>query len=301
MQRRFTGIIPPVTTPFSASGELRLDMLERNVSRYLESELSGLLLLGSNGESVHLSPEERLQVVGRVAPAVTGRKQFLVGLSAASLHEAYPLLDQVAGLPIDALLVSVPSYYRNRMTPAALVEYFSRVAEHSPFPVLLYNVPQYSGLEIKPEVIAQLAPAPKIVGMKDSSGNLHYLQHVLAATKGTDFEVVLGSAQVLGPALVLGIRAAILAVACCLPDLPIQLLREFEAGNDIGALQARLFQVANAVTSSYGVPGLKVAMDLAGFEGGSCRAPLCDLEPSEKEHLREWLERATGQEHPVTG
>ena len=289
MQRRFEGIIPPVTTPFSPDGDLQLDLLERNVERYLATELSGLLLLGSNGEAVHLSDQERLQMIRHVAPLVAGQKLFLVGLSAMTLREALATTDALSDLPIDALLVSVPAYYRNRMTTAVLVDYFTQVAENAPFPVLLYNVPQYSGLEISPEVVRNLAPHPNIPGMKDSSGNLHYVQHVLAATAEVDFEVIMGSAQVLAPALLLGIRAAILAVACAMPSLPIQLFRDYEAGRDIRQQQARLFQVANAVTSIYGVPGLKAAMNLNGFEGGSCRAPLADLSESEVDHLRQLL------------
>ena len=133
MERRFEGIIPPVTTPFSSEGDLQLDVLERNVERYLATELSGLLLLGSNGEAVHLSDQERLQMIRHVAPVVAGQKLFLVGLSAPTLREALATTDALSDVPIDALLVSVPAYYRNRMTTGVLVDYFTQVAESAPF------------------------------------------------------------------------------------------------------------------------------------------------------------------------
>lgn len=292
MSQPFHGIIPPLTTPFSAQGELRLDSLERNLDRYLKTELSGFLVLGSNGESVHLNPTERLQVVRAVADRLQGRGSLIIGVSAASLGQALTFVEEVSQFRADALLISTPAYYKNRMTASALTDFFVAIAERAAQPTLLYNVPQYSGLELGVELVSRLAQHPRIIGMKDSSGDLTYLQHVLANTRRENFQIISGSAQVFAPTLLLGIEAFILAVACALPQLPLMLLEAFERGQDVGRLQERLFQVANVLTSGYGVPGLKCAMDLEGFEGLSCRRPLAPLSSSERQQLVQMLEPA---------
>ncbi len=289
MGDKFEGIIPPVTTPFSEDGEVLYGALARNMERYLKTRLSGFLLLGSNGESVHLNEAERLEVVRQVDSTLPADRRLVVGVSCASLAEASAFVDRLSGFRVDALLVGAPSYYKNRMNLPALVGYFRAVADRSPFPVLLYNVPQYSGLELAPAVVRELAGHPNVVGMKDSSGNISYVQHILESTRGQEFELIMGSAQALGPALCLGVRAAILAVACAAPELPIELLEAHHAGRPIGDLARRLFQVANAVTSLYGVPGLKYAMDKVGYEGGCCRAPLLPLTPAEREDIERRL------------
>ncbi len=292
MSSIFKGVIPPVTTPFSEDGDILFDSLQRNMERYGKTDLGGFLLLGSNGEAVHLTEAERLQVVRHASQAIASDRNVIVGVGGASLAEARRAIDGLSGLRVDALLVAVPSYYKNRMDRAALTRYFIDVAEGSPFPVLLYNVPQYSGLELSPALVGELAQHPRVIGMKDSSGNISYVQHILQRTENERFQLLLGSAQALGPALTLGVEAAILAVACAYPDLPIQLMRAYSRGGDIAGEARRLFQVSNAVTSMYGVAGLKHAMDRAGYEGGLCRLPLLPLNASEKAEVDRLLEPA---------
>lgn len=290
MTRKFEGIYPPVTTPFTEDGRLRLDALERNIVRYLKAGMSGLLLLGSNGESVHLTGAEKLEMVRRVSPLVPEERQLVVGVGFSTTSAALRFIAQIADFHVTAILVSVPSYYRNRMTREALVVYFQELAERSPFPLLLYNVPQYSGIEIAPDLVAELAAHPNIVGMKDSSANVTYLQSVLEGTAGHQFEVLMGSAQAFGPALALGIRAAILAVACAFPELPLRVLNCCLHGESTAGAQLVLCRAGVALTTRFGVPGLKYAMDLAGWEGGCCRKPLLPLTGAECEELRRMLD-----------
>lgn len=292
---RFEGVVPPVTTPFSEDGRILHESLQRNLQRYGRTRLSGFLLLGSNGESVHLNLRERVELIEKAVPAVPPGKQLIIGLSSAAEVEALEFLDAVSNHPIDAVLVGAPSYYKNRMNRAALSRFFTTAADRSPFPTLLYNVPQYSGLEIPPALAGELADHPNIIGMKDSSGNLSYLQRLLEAAAGKDFEILVGSAQILGPSLTLGIRAAILAVACAYPEMPIRLMDEFFEGRSIRDRARELFAVANAVTDLFGVAGLKYAMDLAGYEGGFCRRPLLPLTAEEKTTIDGMLKRAAPQ------
>ena len=260
--------------------------LEKNLEFYARSRLSGVLALGSNGEAVHLTPSERIEVVRLARSCLPPDRVFLVGVSASTLDQAKQFIDSVSDVQTTAFLVSAPSYYKNRMSFKALRVYFERVAEHAPVPVLLYNIPQFSGFELQPELIAALAEHDRIAGMKDSSGNLIYLQRVLDQVKGRSFQVILGSAQLLGPATSLGIRAAILAVACALPEMPVRVLLAEGPASRQRQQFADLFQVAEAVTARFGIPGLKFAMDLAGLQGGACRLPLFPLQKEEKAELR---------------
>ncbi len=282
----FDGVIPPLTTPFSEDGGVLYAALEKNLEFYARARLSGVLALGSNGEAVHLTPSERIEVVRLARSCLPPDRVFLVGVSASTLDQAKQFIDSVSDVQTTAFLVSAPSYYKNRMSFKALRVYFERVAEHAPVPVLLYNIPQFSGIELQPELIAALAEHDRIAGMKDSSGNLIYLQRVLDQVKGRSFQVILGSAQLLGPATSLGIRAAILAVACALPEMPVRVLLAEGPASRQRQQFADLFQVAEAVTARFGIPGLKFAMDLAGLQGGACRLPLLPLQKEEKAELR---------------
>ncbi len=301
MSKSFDGIMPPVTTPFSEDGEILFQALETNLKRYLEKPVSGFLLLGSNGESAHLGRDEKLEIVRLACRTVPADRRLIVGVSFASLRDSLSFAQDLDGLSIDALLAATPAYFKNRMTDQALAGYFSRLAEQSPFPLLLYNVPQYSGISLSPSLIAALARHPKIIGMKDSSGNFSYLQNVLAVVAGQQFQVVLGSAQILGPSLTLGIRAAMLAVSCALPELPARVIEAYQQGESIAELQAELYEIAVALTTRYGVAGVKKAMDMTGFEGGACRLPLLPLTDEEAREIETILRSGRLAEKLLTG
>ena len=274
----FKGIFPPLTVPFAEDGSILWGKVESNLQAYLATRLAGFLVLGSNGEAVHLTDSEKYELVRIVRSSVPGDRSFIVGLTAATLIEAQSFIDSLSGLKIDAFLVSVPSYYKNKMTHTAQAAFFNDVADFSDTPILLYNVPQYSGVTLPPLMVKELSTHPNVIGMKESSGNLIYLQQILDAVGGMEFEVLLGSAQILGPAKLLGIEAAIVAVACALPDLPINVMEG--RGADAKQAQLDLFRVSQTLTAEYGIAGLKKAMDLAGYWGGFCRAPLLPLEAS---------------------
>ena len=278
----FKGIIPPVTTPFGPNGEILHGVLEENLEKYLKTSAAGFLLLGSNGEAPHLSASEKLEIVGRAAAILPPDRYFLVGVASPTLVAASDFLEKIEGFRIDAALISVPSYYKDRMNEKALGRYFTEVADRSSFPLLLYNIPQFTGIEIGSELVGRLAHHENIVGMKDSSGDVLYLERVLEQTEQEDFQVILGSAGILGHALVLGIEAAILAVACVWPELPIRLMRDYQAGMDTERQQIQLAQLSSCVTDGHGIPGLKYAMDLLGFQGGQSRLPLLPLDEGQR-------------------
>jgi 4-hydroxy-2-oxoglutarate aldolase len=279
------GIIPPLVTPFRADGDLDLAAFEANLDRYAGFDLGGCLVLGSNGEAAVLEETEKLALV-RAARAGAGSRPLLVGTGLESTAATVALTRRVADLGADAALVLTPHYYKAQMGPDVLRRHFEAVAGASPIPVLLYSVPQFTGLTFPPALAADLAGHPRIAGMKESSGDVSLLLRILRSVPPT-FELACGSAPVIYPALCAGARAGILAVACCAPGPATALYQAFAAGDHARALrlQQAIGSLATAVTATHGVPGLKAAMELAGFAGGRPRAPLAPLGPAARDEI----------------
>jgi 4-hydroxy-2-oxoglutarate aldolase len=248
-------------------------------------------VLGSNGEAASLDEAEKLQLI-RAARARASGRLLLVGTGMESTAATIALTARAADLGADAVLVLTPFYYKPQMTVDVLRRHFEAVAGASPVPVLLYSVPVFTGLPFPAALAAAMAPHPNVAGMKESSGDLGLMGRILAAVPPS-FAVACGSAPVLYPALCLGAVAGVLAVACCAPDAAAAVYRAFAAGDHERArrLQAALTPLATAVTGTYGVPGLKLAMDVAGLRGGAPRAP---LQPAPAEARNE-LQRALAQ------
>jgi 4-hydroxy-2-oxoglutarate aldolase len=282
---KLAGILPPLVTPFRADGGVDLAAFEANLESYSSFDLGGYLVLGSNGEAAALEEEEKLALVG-AARRLAGSRLLLAGTGLESTRATIALTRRVADLGADAALVLTPHYYKAQMSHEALRLHFERVAEASPIPVLLYSVPAFTALPFPPTLAASLAGHPNIAGMKESSGDLGLLGRILASVPAS-FAVACGSAPVLYPALCLGAGAGILAVACCAPAPAAALYRAFLAGDHVGArrIQAALTPLAVAVTATWGVAGLKAAMDAAGFQGGSVRAPLLGVPPAAREEV----------------
>jgi 4-hydroxy-2-oxoglutarate aldolase len=286
------GIFPPLTTPFRSDGGLDTAGFEANLETYATQDLGGVLVLGSNGEAASLDEDEKLSLV-RIARERTGPRTLLVGTGLESTRATITLTRKVADLGADAALVLTPSYYKSQMTQAALRAHFEAVADASPIPVLLYSVPAFTGITFPVGLAAELARHPRVRGMKESSGDVGLLGRIVASVpKG--FEVLCGNAQVIYPALCVGAVGGILAVACCAPRPAAALYRACVEGDHVRArrLQEAVTPLVVAVTVTYGVAGLKAAMDLAGFHGGPVRAPLLPLAEDACDSLRPLLERA---------
>lgn len=287
-----TGVIPPLTTPFDAGGALRIGQLERNFESYLEFPLAGFLLLGSTGEALHLERKERLEVVRAACSALPRERLLLVGVAEASLRQALSFIDEIAGFRVDGLLVGTPHYYRKHTSRKGLVEFFSTLAERSPFPVLLYNFPQCTGVELAPDLVGELAARPNIAGIKDSSGSIVYLQKILRATEAADFQVISGSAEVVQPAWQLGVRGGIYAAACVVPELTLDLTSHWLGSgvDDVEGLQQQLFLLSSTIVGGLGIPGIKYAMDRRGWCGGAPRLPFLPLGEEDGRRVESALE-----------
>jgi len=286
------GIWPPIPTPFGPGGEILFDRLAQNLDRWNQEPMAGVVAGGSNGEFPLLSAEERVEVVRHVRRHTAPDRLVIAGSGMQSTAATISLSQAMAAAGADAVIVVTPSYYKSRMTAAALVAHYTAVADRSPVPLVVYNVPANTGVDLAAEVAIELSRHPNIAGIKDSGGDVVKLAR-MAAESREGFQVLAGSAGFFLPALAVGAVGAVAALANIAAAELSELLRRFRAGDADGAraLQARLVDVNAAVTSRFGVPGLKAAMDLTGRYGGPPRLPLLPLGEAEREIVRRSLKQ----------
>jgi 4-hydroxy-2-oxoglutarate aldolase len=286
------GIFPPITTPF-LDGEVAYDKLASNIEKWSATGLKGFVVLGSNGEYVSLSEAEKRKVVETVVQATPSGMTVMAGTGCESTRETIRLTQDCARLGARAALVVNPHYYGGRMTAAALITHYTQLADSSPIPILLYNVPKFTHITLAADVVAKLSEHPNIVGIKDSSGNValigEYLNNVAPG-----FKVLVGTASALLAGLVLGCAGGILALANVAPEHCVRILNTFREGNidEARNLQLTMLPVNQAVTATFGIPGLKSAMDMVGYFGGKPRSPLLPLSESETSRIKEILKKA---------
>jgi 4-hydroxy-2-oxoglutarate aldolase len=273
---KLQGIFVPITTPFDYSGNLYAAKVQHNVEQWNRTTLAGYVVCGSSGESVMLTAAEKVELWEMVARHAAPDKLLIAGAGAESVRETVCLANRAAELGYRAVLVLTPHYYKNLLGRAdAQMLYYRAVADQTRVPVIIYNFPQSTGVDIPAEAVARLSGHPNIVGIKESSGNMEKVLQVLREAE-PGFQVLAGSAPTLWQSLTMGATGAILAFANAAPYAAIAIweayrTREEEAGRD---WQDRIAHAAGLVTSKYGVPGLKHAMDLNGYYGGPPRLPL---------------------------
>lgn len=264
----------------------------RNARAWLEAPLAGLVLFGSTGEGLLLEDEERVRVLETLRE-IAGERLLLAGTGSESTRGAIRLVRVAAASGADAVLVQPPSYYRPQLTPDVLRDHYIAIADASPVPVILYQVPPaYSGASLDPGLVGELSRHPNIVGIKDSTGDLKALGQIVEGSQ-RGFQALVGSGAVLYGALEVGACGGILAVANLAPHECCEIYQSKQQGNDAaaGRLQERIAPVHRAIVAGLGVPGVKVAMDLLGLVGGSPRAPMKPLREKERERVREALEQ----------
>lgn len=293
MKPSLSGIFPPVPTPFK-NGHFAPKHLAENLARWQATGLSGYLVLGSNGEAACLSEAEKLEIV-RVARRETPGKILLVGTGLESTEATIVLTWRAADLGADAALVLTPCYYREQMTQEALRRHYETIADRSPIPVLLYNVPKFTHVNLAPGLVAQLARHGNILGMKDSAGNLAQLLELREKTPD-DFHLLIGSDAVFFAGLMHGMNGAILAIANVAPQECVALYNAVQEKKweEAQALAQRLAPLGRIVVQKYGVPGLKAALHEMGFWGGEPRPPLLPLQAAEAEEVRAVLRQVIG-------
>jgi 4-hydroxy-2-oxoglutarate aldolase len=293
------GIFLPIPTPFDQLGAVDSSALKTNIAKWSRTGIDGFVLLGSTGERVHLDEREYISVIETACEEIETDFSFVVGAGQQSTIGTVNEIKRVsAAVAVDAFLVITPHFYRPSLTQQALVEHYTRVADASPTPVILYSMPALTGVKIAPETAARLSEHQNIIGIKDSSADLDGLQKTIAQVKG-DFAVLTGNGTVLSDALRVGAWGGILAVGCVAPALCLEILRAVESGELDRAfeLQSQLTPLAQAVTTRYGIGGLKAAMEMLGYNGGTVRAPLSVPDSVAIAEIRRCLEAATARLH----
>ena len=286
------GIFPPITTPF-VDGRVAYDKLAFNIEKWSKTGLKGLVVMGSNGEYVYLSADEKRKLVAEAVASTPAHMLVIAGTGCESTQETIELTRDCAELGAHAALVVTPHYYGGRMNDAVLREYFTAVADRSPIPILLYNVPKFTHVNMSAGLVAELSRHPNIVGIKDSTGNVIQLGE-FANRVDADFDLLVGTAGALFGALALGCTGGVLALANIAPLQCVKIYELIKNGSFEAAkqLQLKMIPVNQAVTATYGVPGLKAAMDMLGYFGGDPRPPLLPASEKERLEIREILIKA---------
>lgn len=294
------GILLPTTTPFASDGQILSAAIGENLRQWSAKGVIGFVVLGSTGERVHLDEREYLQVIETSRGAVGDDAAFIVGAGQQSTIGTINEIKKAAQAGADAVLVITPHYYRSAINQETLVDYYTAVADAAPVPLLLYSMPALTGVKIEPETIKRLSEHSNIIGVKDSSNDVAGFSETVRLCPD-NFAVLTGNGTVLLDALQAGATGGILAVGCVVPEVCVEIFRAFRAGETerASALQSKLTPLATAVTTKFGIGGLKTALDLAGYHGAAVRPPLRMPAESAREEIATALEALVVSASPV--
>jgi 4-hydroxy-2-oxoglutarate aldolase len=289
---RFASVFPPMPTPFDSDGDVDATAISFNVKKWMDAGLGGIVALGTNGESGLLDEDESDRVVGAVRDRVPRDRVLIAGTGRESTRATIAATKRAASLGADAALVRVPSFFKTLSTPALLIRHYTAVADASPIPILLYSFPAATGVAFSPDSVARLGEHKNIVGMKESGSDAALFAQ-FADVAPSSFAMLAGTGTVFYSDLCLGAVGGILAVAAVAPEICLRLLRDVQQGrhDEARQLQQTMAPLARLVTSGFGVPGLKAALDLAGYKGGDPRPPLAPATAEAREQIGAELAR----------
>jgi 4-hydroxy-2-oxoglutarate aldolase len=293
MTINLSGVLLPITTPFTANEDVDIAALKANINRWNTTGIAGYVVLGSTGERVNLDEREYLQMIETTRAAVPKTMTFIVGAGQQSTRGTIAEIERAAKAGAEAVLVITPHYYRAAITQQALFEHYIAVAGAVSVPVILYSMPDLTGIKIEPDTTARLSEHKNIIGLKDSSNDVAKMREtVQMVTEG--FAVTVGNGTVFCEALQAGALGGILAVGCVVPELCLEIYRAVKAGESDRAtsLQEKLTPLARAVTRTFGIGGLKAAMEMAGYIGGGVRAPLQPASEAARAEIEQLLRDA---------
>ncbi|MFP4083127.1 MAG: dihydrodipicolinate synthase family protein [Candidatus Aminicenantes bacterium] len=290
METDFKGIFAALTTPF-IEGEISVDKFKDNIQKYNAFPLSGYVVLGSTGEAVYLTDEESRKLVQTAKEWSSPEKKIMAGTARESTKITLDFTNQMADLGIDAAMIRPPSYFKPHMGGEALKKHYLTIADQAKIPFFIYNIPQYTGIFVDSELVSELSRHPRIIGLKDSYGDLSSASE-LAAQLDSGFSILLGAGSSLLSGLIMGASGGILRLADIAPAQCIELYELFSAGKIAKArkIQQDLIPLNKAITQSFGIQGLKYALDLAGYYGGLPRLPLLPLHQEGKKEIQNILD-----------
>ena len=284
---KLQGIFPPIATPFDHNGDIYPAKVRHNVEKWNRTGLAGYVVTGSTGESVMLTADEKYTMWELVAQHAAPEKLLIAGTGMEGVRETVALSNRAAEMGYKAAMVRTPHYYKNLINRAdAQALYFRAVADQSRIPLIIYNWPQATGVDIPAEAVVALSEHPNVIAIQESSGNLEKVMQMIREVKH-GFQVLVGSAPTLWPSLLMGASGAILAYANAAPYSAIAIWEAYRTREEAAGLdwQNRIGRPAALVTTKYGIPGLKYAMDLNGYYGGPPRLPLVAPTPEAKKEI----------------
>ncbi len=290
MPKLFAGIYAALLTPFK-DDEVALDFFRDNIAKYNATGLAGYVVLGSTGECVSITDEESAALVKAARATAGPGKALIAGTARESTRLTIEFTKRSAGLGAEAALIRTPSYFRGKMSRDVLKAYYFEVADASPVPIIVYNVPANTGITLEGPLIVELSAHPNIAGLKESGGNI-ILAGELIPKLPEDFSYLLGHGSAFLPALLLGASGAILAVANAAATVCVEIYDLFKAGKiaEAARRQLQLVPLNKAVMETYGIPGLKYAIDVQGFHGGQARRPLLPIDDRAKSEIKARLQ-----------
>jgi len=291
--KNLKGVICPVVTPFNRRGDVDEGYFRENLSRITGIGLAGILVAGSTGEAPYLAERERLRLVEVAREIVKSPEILMVGTGLESTIATINLSREAVARGADALLVLTPNYYKSRMDSPALVAHYRAVGAGVKRAVLIYSIPQFTGLEVDVATIVQLSRLPNVVGLKESSGKLDFVRAVLHKVR-PEFRVMVGAASIFYDALGDGAVGAVLGLANFAPSLCVGLYQAFlhRHATEARDLQQRLVRLGQQINVPHGVPGIKAALDSCGHHGGNPRLPLLPASAQARKQIAAALHEA---------
>ncbi len=285
-----SGVFPALTTPFAADGSVSVEDIKHNIRKYNATGIAGYVAIGSTGESVLLSRKEIEIVFMAVKETAAPGKVLIAGTGTESTAETIDRTKRAGEIGYHFALVKTPYYYKPAYKSENYIAHYRRVADASPIPVLLYSVPQFTGVSLEAAEVAALSQHPNIVGIKESSGIVQRVAEMLAAAPSS-FRIMTGSASMMFPSAVLGACGAILALASALPELSVAVFEAARSGNLEKAreLQPAIQEASKLIVVQGGIPGVKYAMDLGGYKGGLPRLPLLPVADEQKQAIQKLM------------
>ena len=287
------GVFTPIVTSFDEHGQVAHDKMAFNLERWNQTDLKGYIVLGSNGEWVFLNEAERMEVLRTARQAIPSDNLMIAGTAAESTRHTINMTEQAATIGADVAIIVNPNYYKSQMTKDVLVNHYCNVADRSPIPIVIYNMPLATGMDLSADLLVELSQHPNIIGVKDTGGNIAKMGETVRRADPS-FQVLSGSVNFFYPSMAIGVTGGILALANIAPEASVSLFelfhqRRIDEGRE---LHLRMLPVNLAVTSRWGVSGLKAAMDMLGYYGGPPRLPLLPLDEERRSQLRDVLRQA---------
>ncbi len=284
------GVFAPVPTPFDDQDRADTKRLAAALRKWNQRPLTGYIVLGSNGEAVLMDDVESDRVIAAAREAVPRERLLVVGTGRESTQAAIRASKRAADHGADAVLVRTPGFFKNQMTTDAFVRHYRAVADESLVPVLLYNFTALTGVNLLPAAVSRLAEHPNIIGMKESGGDVAQIAELVNGTP-SGFGVLAGTTSTFYAALCVGAVGGILALACAVPEACMRLFMATRDGRheEARAIQRQLAPLAKLLGPTYGVPGLKAALNVLGYDIGVPRPPLSPLPDAGVKILRDAL------------